>query len=490
MTSQNSQPKPAPRRPGGATRVRGRARSVLRAPEPPTQPISLRATGDAVSGRHTRAVIDLTLRLGEAMLVTGASVADTTTAVLRVTRAYGLHGVHADITYTSITISMHRGVYEDPITVMRIVARLSMDYSRLERLHAMVREIAQEAQAHGEPGDVDDYLAELEFIVEQPHVYRRSIVTAGFAAMGVGVSALLGGSLLMMVIAAFSTAVIDLLMHRVAKLGVSAFFGQMLGAMVATTVAVVLLAARDQFPGTSWLWEIRPSLVVISGIVVLLAGSGVVAAAQDTLDGFYVTASARTYEVVLLTSGIVAGVLAMLSLASHMGVEIYIVPTSPLANSLVVQVVAAALVSGAFAVMAYCGPLATLISTAIGGLSWLLFWFMTQGLGSSQHTASGVAVFAIGLGAPWLARRMHVPSIAVTTAGVVPLMPGLLVYRGIMQLVQDRSGVQAAPTLLQAALVGLALAIGVSLGTLLGRQLMVTQESVAAKVLRRTVAEH
>ena len=481
--------KPAGRVSGGATRVRGKARSVLRAPAPPTQPISLRATGDAVSQRHSRAVVDLSLRVGEAMLATGASVADTTAAVLRITRAYGLSSVHADITYTSITISLHRGMEQDPITVMRIVTRLSMDYARLERLHAMVREISAEASVYGEPGHVDDYLEELDFIVHQPHIYRRSIVTMGFAGMGVGVAILFGGSLVMVIIAALTTAFIDVLMHKVAKVGVSAFFGQMLGAMVAAGVAAVLLAARSQFPGTSWLWEIRPSLVVISGIVALLAGTGVVAAAQDTLDGFFVTAGARTYEVLMLTSGIVAGVLAMLSLAKQLGVQMYIVPNSDTASNLVTQIFAAAVISGSFAVLAYCGPRTTLIAVAIGGLSWLTFWSVSQASGFSQPIASGIAVFLLGTGAPWLARRTHVPSLAVTTASVVPLMPGLLVYRGIMQFVEDRSGVTAAPTLLEAALTGLALATGVSLGTLLGRQVMADETSVTAKVLSRTVAD-
>lgn len=478
-----------PRRGGGATRVRGKARSLMRAPEPPTQPISMPVTADAISQRHARAVMDLTLRLGEAMLVTGASVADTTSAVLRVTKAYGLTSVHADITYTSITLSFHRGIYEDPITVMRIVTRLGMDYSRLERLHAMVREIAAEAIVHGEPGHVDDYLTELDFIVHQPHIYRRGIVTMAFAGMGVGVAALMGGSLLMMIIAACSTAVIDRMMYHVARLGISAFFGQMLGAMVAASVAAVLLWARSQWPATGWLWEIRPSLVVISGIVVLLAGSGVVAAAQDTLDGFYVTASARTYEVILLTSGIVAGVLAVLSIAKQLGVEMYLVPHAGLATNLVVQTLAAALISGALAVMAYCGPVATVVSTAIGGLSWVLFWISTELFGASQPIGSAVAVFIIGVAAPAFSRKLRIPSIAATTASVVPLMPGLLVYRGIMEFVTERNGEHAVPTLILAAVVGMALAGGVSLGTLLGRQIMADDASVTAKVLRRTVAE-
>ncbi|WP_163785765.1 threonine/serine exporter family protein, partial [Proteus mirabilis] len=43
-----------------------------------------------------------------------------------------------------------------------------------------------------------------------------------------------------------------------------------------------------------------PSLVVGSGIVVLLAGWSLVGSAEDAISGFYVTAGTRAFETVLL----------------------------------------------------------------------------------------------------------------------------------------------------------------------------------------------
>ena len=139
------------------------------------------------------------------MLVTGASVADTTASLLRVGRAYGLQGAHVDITYTSVTISMHRGVHRDPITVMRIITHFGTDYSRLEALHALVRDIASDPD---DPGEIDDNLYTLERILEQPHVYRRGVITIAWALMGAGVAMLLGGTWLTCVLAAVTSAVI------------------------------------------------------------------------------------------------------------------------------------------------------------------------------------------------------------------------------------------------------------------------------------------
>lgn len=471
----------------GATRVRGKARSVLRPSGPPTMPISVRGAGDNVSEWHTRAVIDFALRLGEAMLVTGASVADTTAAVLRVCRAYGMTSVHADITYTSVTISYHRGVLRDPITVMRIVSHFGMDYSRLEALHTLVREICTDRH---DPGDIEDNLHELERILDQPHIYRHFFVNLGWAGMGAGVAALMGGSFMMILIGGLTTGTINRVQARLAKVGVSAFFGQILGAAIATTVTMLLLFAKNSLPDVHWLQSFRPSIVIASSIVALLAGMSVVTAAQDTLDGFYVTAGARTYEVVIMTGGIVAGVLAVLSVGHRLGLMLPVVPANFESGSVVVRVLAAALLAGAFAVSAYCGPVTIATSAGAGALAYVIYEFMSTVFGSSQAISSAVAAFIVGLLAPRISQALHVPSIAVTTAGIVPLLPGLAVYKGIMALIQDKTGDSSAPTLLGAALVALALSAGVSLGTLLGRQLMAGENSMMTKVLRRSVAEH
>ena len=49
--------------------------------------------------------------------------------------------------------------------------------------------------------------------------------------------------------------------------------------------------------------------------------------------------------------------------------------------------------------------------------------------------AGGVAAAGIGALSQLVAGRLRVPSLAVTTTGIVPLLPGLTVYRGLFELV-------------------------------------------------------
>ena len=89
--------------------------------------------------------------------------------------------------------------------------------------------------------------------------------------------------------------------------------------------------------------------------------------------------------------------------------------------------------------------------------------------------------------AQWAARVLHVPSLALTTAVIVPFLPGGMVYRGLFQLMDNdpatyTSGLQQ---IFSAVASGLALAAGVSLGTWFYRALngMTRSERKASRVV-------
>ena len=92
-----------------------------------------------------------------------------------------------------------------------------------------------------------------------------------------------------------------------------------------TVFAIGLALVQES---TSLMEGVLPSLVVASGIVVLLAGLSLVGAAQDAIEGFYVTAGARVFQVIVLTLGIVVGIVVVLGVANRLGVVLAISPES------------------------------------------------------------------------------------------------------------------------------------------------------------------
>ena len=95
------------------------------------------------------------------------------------------------------------------------------------------------------------------------------------------------------------------------------FFSQALVAGLMTMIAAgVAQLGRLGWPAFE---NVDPTLIIVGGIVMLLAGVMIVGAVQDAIDQFYVTATARMLEVVMRTAGIVAGILVALDALDSWG---------------------------------------------------------------------------------------------------------------------------------------------------------------------------
>lgn len=449
----------------------------------PDDLVSLWQGTDGVDQRTARAVIDLAMRVGETLLSTGASASDVVATVLRLVDAYGLGSVHVDVTFTSISVSYHRGPDADPMTVMRGIKVRSADLTRLERLQTLVRDIAEQ------PVEIEVARARFDDLIKAPHPYRRWVVTASLAGLAAAAAALFGGSWLVMVLSFATTAVVDRVQHWLARRGIAAFFTQAAGGAIPTGVAVALLAATSA--GVPGLQGISPSLVVASGIVVLLAGLSVVGAAQDAIDGYYVTAGARVFEVLVLTLGIVVGIAGVLAIAQRAGVSMQFTAGAQLSTNTVVQVLAAMVVSGTFAVSAYAGVRTVGYSTLTGGLGWLSYLGAT-GVGMGPVAASALAALTAGFLSQVVATRLQVPALALSMAAIVPLLPGLAVYTGLFEIVQrspDAASSTGLTTLLGAAGIGMGLAAGVSMGTFLARPMRADLDRGQRRALRRSAGD-
>ena len=472
---------PSPRRPPRGARVAGsslrtRTREAVRPSGPPTEGIPVWTGPDGVDRETALAVIDLAMRAGVALLATGAAAADVVQTVLRLTAAYRLRSVHVDVTYSSLTVSYHRGPSADPITVMRVVRSRTQDFTRLERLRSLVVEVAHI------PLDVGEARVRFDAVIGAPHPYRRWFVTGAVGVLAAGAAALVGAGPVIVVISLLTSILVASAQHRLARIGVEAFFTQAVGSAIPTVVAI---AASLVQRSTSLLDGVLPSLVVASGIVVLLAGLSVVGSAQDAIEGFYVTAGARVFELLVLTLGIVVGITVVLALARRLGVVMTITPDATGSADTWVQVVASAVIATAFAVSTYSSGRGAVVAAAAGGAGWVVFLLVTT-LGG-RAAASGVAAFAIGSATQLVTRRVRLPVLAVTTAGIVPLLPGRSVYQGIFEIVSDPAGpgvYQGLGTLLGAAGVGMSLAAGVSLGSYLARLAQDAQSARTARTAR------
>jgi uncharacterized membrane protein YjjP (DUF1212 family) len=453
-----------------SARIPERAWRAIAGTDPPTAPIGLRAQPSRMDDLTAHAALGLALRIGESMLAVGASAADVTATVLRVAAAHGLTSCQIDITHTSITLSYDRE-NAVPLTAMRIVRTSRTDYTRLQGINDLARAVGAGAL------EVEEAHRRLDDIVAAPATYRRTVHTLGWAGLAGSVGLLLGGGWLEALSAAATTALIEQVLRVLTRRSLPSFFQQAAGAALATGVAVLLLA---------WHVDVRSSLVVAAGIVVLLAGLSLVSSAQDAISGFPVTATARAFEVVTLTAGIVVGIAGVLDLAQRARLPLTVVDTSPAPVPFAVSLAAAAGIAGFWSLASHARPRAVVLAAGAGALAWTTSW-AAGGIGAGPALAGGVAAVVLGFCGEVLTERLQVPTQVIAVCGIVPLLPGLAIYHGLFAIVVGADIEGGLSALVGAAAIGLALAAGVTLGEYLGRPVSGSRDRYDERVRRRAM---
>jgi uncharacterized membrane protein YjjP (DUF1212 family) len=417
----------------------------------PLQPIDLRDT------ETVGEVLEVAMKVGELLLDSGTGAVDTEAQVRYVAATYGIDDCTVTVTYNAITVSVERGRGLPPSTYLRTVNHRSLDYTRLAQVDSLVRRIGRGVIRP------DEAQREVEEIRTAGHPYPRAVATAGWALMAGALTLLLGGALPLAAVSFVSTALIYAVNVRLGQAGLPYFFQQVVGGFLATLPAALIYRLSLTFG-----WEVEPYRVIVSGIIVLMAGLSLVGSVQDAITGAPVTGAARFFEVVVFTGGVVAGVGMALTVTSQLGATLPPLQQAPFDYApLPILVVTGGIAAAAFALAGYA-QMRALTTSFLAGCAGALVAGSLLNLGLGPIVASTVAASTVGLAGGLLARRAVVPPLIVAVAGITPLVPGLAVYRGLSELMAGQT--TAALTNMATALaVGCALAAGVTFGEWLAR---------------------
>jgi uncharacterized membrane protein YjjP (DUF1212 family) len=399
--------------------------------------------------------LDLSLRIGEVLLSSGAGAADVGATMLNAAVGCGLRAATADVTFTELAMS-YQTSFEDPALIqIRQVRHREIDYADLTQVDHLVRDLVSGAI------DRDQARSRLARIVSSGHRLRRWAVTLGWGALGAGVGLLVGGSWRVSAIAAGASVLVDLLQRRMSRRRLPGFYQQVAGGLLATLIAVGMASAHV---------AISPSLVVTAGLIMLLAGINFMGAIQDALTGFPLTAGARILEAILATSGVIAGVSGGLTVGRMVGVDLgSLDPGAVTLSDVPVMSLGAAIAAAAFAFASYAPPRSLLPIAVIGGAGEAIYSIATD-RGAGVAWASAVAAVMIGLVSYAVAGRVRVPPLVVVVSTVVPLLPGLSIYRGLSLLSEGGNGLGLL-SIINAAAIAIALAAGVIFGEYLAQPL-------------------
>ena len=410
--------------------------------------------GRVTESRDIYKTLDLALRIGEMLLSSGAGAADVTATMLSVAHVCGLRSVDVDVTFTALSMS-HQPSYDEPAMIqMRQVKHRDLDYEDLTNVDIIISDLLA--------GEIerDEARSRLAQVVSSGHKMPRWAVTLGWGFTGAGAGLVLGGDAIVTSIAFLAAAGIDLLKRAMSRRRLPAFYQQVAGGLLATLFAVG--TAATQLP-------VDPSLVVTASIIMLLAGIGFMGAIQDALTGFYITSGARLLEAVLATAGIIAGVSGGLTVGSMLGVDLgSLDPGAAGFFSLPLMTFGAGLCAAAFAFASYA-PLRSLLPIALIGALGEVIFYLVEDQGSGPAWASATSAITIGVVSYSVAGWVRVPPLVVVVSAIVPLLPGLSIYRGLsLMAAGDSFGILAIAT---AAATAISLASGVILGEYIAQPL-------------------
>lgn len=398
-------------------------------------------------------VLDLAGSIGAILMASGTPTTATMNQVSAIAAAFGIERCEVDVISTTIHLAAYRGPTMPAATTLHTVQSRSLDFSRLA---AVDRLIVRIRAGEVSPSDARE---ELDAIVAAPHPYKRWVATLAWGALAFATAGTLGAGLLVCLVGALSAMTIDRVNRRLNRHGLPFFFQYAVGGAIATAPPLVL----------NWLapalgLRFDPSIAIAAGLVVLLAGLSLVGSVGDVITGAPVTAAGRFFELVMMTAATIAGVALVLHLASRFGAPFVAIGADPppALAELPARVAFGAASAAAYALACYAERTAA-VAAALGGAAGTLVFLLTQGLGLGAVVASLVAAVPIGLVGRLMERRNLAPPLVVSTAGIVPLLPGLALLHGIYAILNDQHAVGFA-SVLGAMAVGTALAAGVTLG--------------------------
>lgn len=384
--------------------------------------------------------------IGRLLLGSTAAASEVVSAILAIADHAGLSDVNADVTYNQITLT-HRTPDQSPRVWIETIGPRSFNYGRYtdaaRLLDGYLTEKIPLAAA----------MAEAHRIATAAPRYPAWAARLAAGTAGVTTATIFGAPLIAAGFAFLANVFIDWIFGILGSRRWPAFFLQIFAGFVAAGAAAGVRLIDPTADG---------SQVVVAVIILVLSGMTSTGAVQDLLTGWYLTGAGRLIEAFVNTIGVIVGIRMGIGVLGAIGVETSVGPNvSFLGEPIWLMIVVASVVALAFGFYAQL-PWRTLpAAAAMTCVGWTTYSILLN-LQLGPVWAAGVAALMAGLMAPVLGGWLRIPAPALASIAVIPLFPGILLYRGLLAGLSDFAS--GAELLVLALATAMALAGGVVFG--------------------------
>jgi len=402
-----------------------------------------------------REVLAIALRAGQIMLESGANTARTEDTMRRIGRGLGAEDLDTYVTPSGIIASAH--AHDEHRTRILRISSHGVDLGHMASVVDVATRIEQ--------GKIDrrGTISELNKIAAQPRSYGRWTTNIAVAVACACFSILFGGQLWEFLVVMIASGLAQFIRERLNRLGINRLLVTGIVSGIATFIALTLVLS---VPGLAplmtayvpWLPAPHPSVAisVAASVILLVPGILMVSSISDLFRGDTLAGMARAAMALLTIFSIGIGMWAvLLSSGVHVTVATTPQPDVPLA------LLSVYLAAGGFAVL-FDVPRRYILISALAGVVAYGTRQLVLAQGIPPEGAALVAGLTIGICAEALARIFDAPTSLFSIPGYIPLVPGVLAFRTILNFVREDYTAGTAD-FVRAALITIGLAAG--LGT-------------------------
>ena len=412
--------------------------------------------------------VDLVVRLGAIMLSAGSPTDDVERSMSVAARALGLGQVTAAVSFGSITLSW-AGPDGQPGTAMQMVRERESDYRRLSAAARLVSELRT-----GE-ADRERAAAEVQRIETLGSVWPGVLGSLAPALSASASTLLFGGSGLDALATLLIGVLVQPIIGRIDRSGLPPFFRSLIGPLISALLVAVAVGL-----GT----PINAGLVLTGSLLRFLPGAALVAGMRDLIDQSIISGSARLAEALFLGAAVAVGIAIGTWAAAQFGVFLTLETVGTEQWQFVIQIIAAGVACGAWAVRLGEPRFALLSASLLGALGWSISLGLTS-IGMAEIPATAAAGLIVGAGGRVLARRREAPVVLWVVPASLPLLPGLLIVGGMLA----SDAVAGLLLLSSAVLTALALGASVAFGDIVIQTLRQVREEIIQPVIIQPVIQ-
>lgn len=387
-------------------------------------------------------LVGLAVEIG---LENGAETYRVEDTVTRICRSFGYPDAEAVALLTGVFISVDGEAGR--ASIIRRVRRRTLNLARVNAVNDLSRSIAE--------GGVDarEALERLKAIRDMDGFAAK--FAPFFSALTAGLFALLfGGDFMSFGVAFLCGLSTKLILHWLWRARLTLVLESLLGGLICSAVTV----------GAYFLLELSPSYVetiLSAAIIPLISGLMMTNAVRDTLRGDLLSGLARGVEALLVAIMVALGISALLRF----------IPAAEAAEPLLflpwyLKVGLAGLATACFGPLMRVPGRAVLPASLLGALAYAAHLAMNEMLFLSGALSLFIASGLVALLCELLARRMRMIATIFLCVALVPLIPGVSLYRTMRELLLGND-MGALSTGMGTLLAIGAIALGAAIGSLL-----------------------